>query len=86
MPAKKDPQAPLESLPKDFSYQQAVDKLQGIVEQLQAGDAGFEDSITLFSEGSKLLKQCKLYLNQTELTIKQIIEQADGSLNEQPME
>jgi exodeoxyribonuclease VII small subunit len=65
-----------------FVYTEAMQRLGTIVQQLQNDSTPLEEGYQLFKQGNELLGQCRAYLQQTELEVKQIIAEADGSLSE----
>ena len=57
---------------KKITYEQAIEKLQVIVERLETGEDSLEDSIKLFEEGAKLSAFCYDKLNKAEQKINTI--------------
>ena len=55
---------------KSMSFEEAIKKLEKIVEELEKGDIPLEKSIKLFEEGMKLSKFCNEKLNEIETKIK----------------
>ena len=55
MPAEKKP-----------TFEEAMTRLEGIVARLEKGDAPLGEAMTLFEEGTALLKQCSAALDQAE--------------------
>ncbi len=43
----------------DLSFEQALERLNEIVQELERGDKKLEDSLKLFEEGVKLSRFCK---------------------------
>ncbi|NLW25170.1 MAG: exodeoxyribonuclease VII small subunit [Clostridia bacterium] len=58
---------------KKLTYEEAVAKLEQIVEQLEQGEISLEKSVELFTEGMNLIKTCNLYLNEAESKIKVLV-------------
>ena len=50
--------APLEAL----SFEDALKRLEAIVQRLEGGEASLEDSITLYTEGQALKAHCETKL------------------------
>jgi exodeoxyribonuclease VII small subunit len=65
-----------------LDYTAALQELGTLLQRLQDDATPLEESYRLFQQGHVLLQQCRTYLDQTELQVKQIISQADGSLQE----
>jgi len=62
-----------------LSFEEALRRLEAIVQQLERGDVPLEQSITLYEEGDKLRAQCQARLAAAEARIQQIVGTADGS-------
>lgn len=58
-----------------MSFEAAIDKLEGIVTQLEGGDTPLEQSIELFQEGMALSKLCSEKLEQVKRKIELVMEQ-----------
>lgn len=57
-----------------LSFEEALNKLESIVEQLEEEEITLEDSVNLYEEGVKLSKFCTEILEQAELRIEQVNE------------
>lgn len=57
-----------------FSFEKSVRRISEISEKMQEGDLALEESVELFEEGNKLIRQCQDYLRKTELRVKKIID------------
>lgn len=58
-----------------LSFEEALSRLESIVEELEDESILLEDSIKLYEEGIKLSKICTNTLEQAELQIKNVHEQ-----------
>ena len=58
---------------KDF--EKSLSKLEEIVQQMEHGELGLEESLKQFEQGIKLAKNCQNALSSAELKINQLIEQ-----------
>lgn len=65
-------------------FEESLKKLETIVEQLEKGDLGLEDSLKLFEEGVALSATCKKELDAAEGKVQMLIKQRDGSLKTEP--
>ena len=66
------------------SFEESLKKLQTIVDQLEEGDLGLEESLKLFEEGVSLSAACKKELDEAEGKVEMLIKQRDGSLKTEP--
>ena len=57
---------------KDNNFETNLKKLEAIVDKLESGDIGLEDSVKLYEEGMKIKKICDKKLKDIEMQIKKI--------------
>jgi exodeoxyribonuclease VII small subunit len=57
---------PLESL----SFEQAMNQLEEIVNQLESGEQTLQETLSLYQRGQALVQHCLRLLDQAELTIR----------------
>lgn len=55
-----------------LSFEQALERLESIIESMEAGDTALADLVSKFEEGSKLLKTCQAQLKEAELKIEKL--------------
>jgi exodeoxyribonuclease VII small subunit len=60
------------------SYEQAIDKLRTIVSQLESGQQGLEESLSLFEEGIQLTRFCDTRLQTIEERVQMLLSQHQG--------
>lgn len=70
----------MESSSDQPSFEDALSRLEAIVESMEAGDVPLADLIARFEQGTQLLKVCEGRLQEAELRIEQLRRQKDGSL------
>jgi len=58
----------------DFTYEQALNQLEYIVETLETSEHSLDDAISLFDRGQAIARHCSKLLEQAELKVKNIIE------------
>lgn len=61
-----------------LSFEEALRRLEAIVQQLERGDVPLDQSITLYEEGDRLRAQCQRRLDMAQARIEQIMTNADG--------
>ncbi len=68
--------------PADMSYEEAVEALESIVDRIESGEIGLEESIHAYRYGSALLRRCRAILDEAEQEIETLDaaddESADG--------
>ncbi|QKG84225.1 exodeoxyribonuclease VII small subunit [Kroppenstedtia pulmonis] len=70
-----------ESLP----FEEAMEKLEGVVEQLESGDVPLEKAIQLFEQGMKLSRICGAKLERLEQQVE-ILVQENGDWVKKPFQ
>lgn len=63
----------------DLSFEDALARLEAIVQQLERGDVPLERSIDLYAEGDRLRAQCQKRLESAQARIEQIVAGPDGA-------
>ena len=74
--------APKGSLP----FEDALKKLEGVVEAMESDDLPLEALLAKYEEGSKLVKICQEKLAEAELKIQQLEKNAAGEMKLKPFE
>ena len=67
---------------EEFQVEEAFKQLEEIVGKLESDDISLKDSITLYSDGAKLLAQCKEELSGIEKDMIIITESIEAKENE----
>ena len=57
---------------RENSFEKNLKNLEMIVEKLESGEIGLEDSVRLYEEGMKIKKICDKKLKDIEMQIKKI--------------
>jgi len=70
---------------KDLSFEEALKKLEGIVEAMESDELPLETLLARFEEGARLAKICQSKLTEAELKIQQLESNAAGELTLQPV-
>lgn len=67
-------------------FEDAMKKLEGIVERMEKGDLPLNESLKQFEEGVKLSRFCSQELQKAEKKIELLTRSADGKLVPVPFE
>lgn len=70
---------------KKQSFEAAMTRLEEIVTTLEQGNGSLEESMALFAEGSKLSAAMRKQLDTAEQQVLRITQQADNTLQEEPI-
>ena len=68
-----------------LKFEEAMERLEQIVERLENGDVSLEEAIELFQEGMRLSKLCGEKLDQIEKPIALLVEE-NGEWTKKPLE
>jgi exodeoxyribonuclease VII small subunit len=68
----------------DIKFEDALQRLERIVDQLEAGNLPLEESLTVFEEGVGLARHCARYLDEAEKRIELLTRDESGTLKTEP--
>lgn len=71
---------------KKEKFEDALEKLEKIVTQLEEGDISLEESLKLFEEGIRLSRFCNQKLDEAEKRVEILLKDKDGELIREPFE
>ena len=75
-----------ENVEKTKNFEQSISRLEAIVARLERGDATLDESLSLFEEGTELVKYCSSVLDAAEQRVVQLSKGSDGQPVEQPFQ
>ncbi len=65
---------PNDTASNDLSLEEALQKLEAIVQQLESGEGSLDEALALFEEGQTLVRFCQQDLDAKELRVQQILD------------
>ncbi len=68
------------------TFEQAMEQLEQIVQDLESGDLPLEKAIKRFEEGIKLSKYCNAKLDESEKRITILMQNNSSNVSEVPFE
>jgi exodeoxyribonuclease VII small subunit len=71
---------------KNPPFEEALKKLEGIVEAMESDDLPLETLLARYEEGAKLVKICQEKLTEAEMKIQQLEKNAAGEMKLKPFE
>lgn len=71
-PASGDEPRPGPADPAGLSYEQAVAELEAIIDRIERGEVGLEQSISEYRRGTELLKRCRAILEVAEQQVQEL--------------
>jgi exodeoxyribonuclease VII small subunit len=54
------------------SFEEAVERLEGIIARIETGEVGLEESLTQYEEGMKLIRHCRAILDRAEKKVEEL--------------
>lgn len=57
-----------------LSFEQALQRLEQVVKELETGDLSLDNALALFQEGVALARQCGVQLDEAEAKIEKLLE------------
>lgn len=72
----------MSEIKKEMTFESAMARLEQIVRALEGGNVPLEDLISLFDEGTKLVKLCTERLDKAEEKVR-LLQMKDGVLTEE---
>jgi exodeoxyribonuclease VII small subunit len=69
---------------KSEKFEEALQKLEAIVNKMEEGELSLEEALNAFEEGVKLAKLCSSKLDEAERRVEKLIRKQDGKLETIP--
>lgn len=69
-----------------LTFEQAVERLEKIIAQIESGEIGLEQSIAEYEKGVGLIRRCREILDQAEQRVKQLSVPGAGAKAKAPPE
>ncbi len=63
------------------TFRSEVERLEAIVRSLEENDLDLDQALELFEEGVRRLRTAREQLEQSEITVRRVLEAADGTLS-----
>jgi exodeoxyribonuclease VII small subunit len=70
----------------DIKFEDALTRLEQIVDTLEAGNLPLEDSLKAFEEGVGMARRCAKYLEEAEKRIQLLTRDESGLLKTEPLD
>jgi exodeoxyribonuclease VII small subunit len=75
-----------EDSPDQPAFEERLGRLEQIVEKLESGEVGLDESLKLYGEGAGLIRDCRKTLAEAEKKIAKLTETASGDPTTEPFE
>jgi exodeoxyribonuclease VII small subunit len=86
MPMKNSRKAAAKEGEKGPSFEQAIQRLEKIVAEMEAAELPLEDILKKYEEGSRLVRFCSQKLEEAEQKIELLTKRNDGTVVLKPFE
>jgi len=63
---------------KKLKFEDGITRLDEIVKCLEKGEVSLDESLSLFEEGTRLIKSCGKQLDEAEQKVTRLMKGADG--------
>jgi len=70
----------------ELSFEQAIQRLEKIVADMEAAELPLEDVLKKYEEGTRLVRFCAQKLDEAEKKIELLTRKADGTVETKPFE
>jgi exodeoxyribonuclease VII small subunit len=74
------------SIMAEKKFEEAMQRLEDIVEKLEESDLSLNDSLKIFEEGIKLIGFCSKRLEEVEQKVTMLVKENEGKYTQQPFE
>jgi exodeoxyribonuclease VII small subunit len=74
------------ALPKNLSFERALERLQEIVAELEDPEKGLEASLELFEEGVGLSRFCRSRIDEIEKRVEVVLKETPDALVTEPLD
>ena len=71
---------------QELSFEESMKRLDEIVNGLEKGDVTLRDSMSMFEEGTALIRRCSEMLDQAEQQVVRLKKGPDGAPEELPFD
>ncbi|MEO0513045.1 MAG: exodeoxyribonuclease VII small subunit [Planctomycetota bacterium] len=63
---------PADAAPADRPFDETMGEVESIIESIESGELGLEDSIKAYERAAGLMKKCRTMLHAAELKVEEI--------------
>ncbi len=67
--------------PEELSFEDALGRLEELIDQIESGEIGLEESLKRYEQGTALIKRCRSVLDGAQKKIAELSAGANGGLN-----
>ena len=71
---------------KTLSFEETLERLETVVEQLERGETPLEESLRDFQQGMEMAARLRAQLDQAQQRIAEVVEKHGGALETRPLQ
>ena len=71
---------------KKINFENALKRLEQIVQRLESGDLSLDESLKLFEEGVELSRLCTKKLSEAETKVEKLVKLGEKEFKTEPLE
>lgn len=61
-----------------LTFEDALDRVEGIIERIERGDVGLEESLVEYERGIELIRRCRSVLERAEQKVEELTRRMEG--------
>jgi len=73
-------------MPKKNNFENALKRLEEIIQRLEGGELSLDESLKLFEEGIELSRLCTKKLSEAESKVEKLIKSGEKEFKTEPLE
>jgi exodeoxyribonuclease VII small subunit len=73
-------------MPKKNNFENALKRLEEIIQRLESGELSLDESLKLFEEGIELSRLCTKKLSEAESKVEKLIKSGEKKFKTEPLE
>ena len=66
--------------PEKLGFEEAIEQLEALIDQIESGEIGLEESLKRYEQGSALIKRCRGILDGAQEKIAELTAGSGGGL------
>ena len=75
----------MDEVEKEIKFEDALKRLEEIVEMLESDELPLDKALELFEEGIRMSRLCSSILERAEMRIEELIREEDGTIRAVPL-
>lgn len=64
--------------PRELGFEEALEQIESIIDRIESGEVGLEQSLTEYERGVELIRRCRGILSRAEQRVEELNRRMDG--------